>query len=78
MKGGVADEESFFKRSLRSTVTVNVLQVQSSMEVRFKGKSNLEAQQQSLGTVIRGTFYRVDSLSERVSRRRIRNRNTEH
>lgn len=27
VKGGVADEESFFKRSLQSTLTVNALQV---------------------------------------------------
>lgn len=37
VKGGVADEESFFKRSLQSTLTVNDLQVQSSTEMRFKG-----------------------------------------
>jgi hypothetical protein len=29
VKGGVADEESFFKRSLQSTLTVNALQVQA-------------------------------------------------
>jgi len=28
----------------------------------------IEAQQQSLGTVIRGTFYRVGSRNESVSR----------
>ena len=29
VKGGVADEESFFKRSLQTTLTVNALQVQA-------------------------------------------------
>lgn len=38
----------------------------------------IEAQQQSLGTVIRGTFYRVGSLNESVSRWGIRNCNFEN
>ena len=38
----------------------------------------IEAQQQSLGTVIRGTFYRVGSLNESVSRWGIRICNNEN